>query len=78
MILDGISAIMYLGQLKFHFFWAVPKAHWDFYRNTKNYRQKRKILERERKVSTHKEQYPAVLFWAYFVNKKRTYTALFD
>lgn len=76
MILDGISAIMYLGQLKFHFFWAVPKAHWEFYRNIKIYRPKRQILESERKVITHKEQYKYSIVWAYFVEKKRKFSDL--
>jgi GT2 family glycosyltransferase len=42
MILDGLSACMYLLNFKFKFFAAVPKAYWAFYKMLPSFKNKRK------------------------------------
>ena len=42
LLLDGLSAAMYLFTLKFSYFTAVLKAHWSFFKLIPTYRSKRK------------------------------------
>ena len=44
MVLDGLSALTFLAQLKFSSFAAVFKAHMHFYKNLKSSKKKRKKL----------------------------------
>jgi GT2 family glycosyltransferase len=76
MILDGISAIMYLAKLNFSFFMAVPKAHWEFYRNLGILKNKRRQLEKARKIQFHKECYNHSIVWDYFVKKVRKFSQI--
>jgi GT2 family glycosyltransferase len=75
LILDGISAIIFLAQLAIPSFIAVLKAHFHFYGSLKELKKQRKKLL-EKAVYTPKNIYPKSLVWNYFINKKKSFTDL--
>ncbi|MBI9054564.1 MAG: glycosyltransferase family 2 protein [Bacteroidales bacterium] len=75
MILDGISALLFLAKLSFPNFYAVLKAHFHFYTSLKTLRKKRKKLLLNKAVH-HKEIYPQSIVFDYFIRKKRTFNLL--
>jgi len=76
MILDGISAMIFLLKFSFADFTAVIKAHFHFYISLKNLRYKRKKLLLNKAVNQHKEQYPRSIVFDYFIHKKKTFSKL--
>lgn len=76
MILDGISAIVFLIKLSLPDFYAVFKAHLHFYKNLKKLRFKRKKLLSENVVLHHPEMYAKSIIWNHFIKKKNTFTSL--
>ena len=76
MILDGLSAIMFLLKLSFPSFNAVLKAHIHFYKSLKILRQKRKKLLLNKAVNNHKEIYSQSIVIDYFLRKKNFFKNL--
>ncbi len=76
MILDGLSAFIFLLRFSFKSFDAVLKAHFYFYKNLKNLRTKRKKLLSEKVVHHHSEIYPKSIVWNHFVKKKQKFSSL--
>ena len=73
MILDGLSALMFLLKLSFKSFNAVFKAHIHFYRSLSKMRIKRKELLQNIVVHEHKEIYPKSIVLDYFLGKKHLF-----
>jgi hypothetical protein len=73
LILDGVSAFMYLAKLQFGFFWAVPRAHFAFYKALGTLRGKRKQLQAARKTDHHTECYNGSIVFGYFVKGRKTF-----
>ncbi len=76
MVLDGMSAMVYLLRLQPKYFWAVVKAHFAFYGNLPR-------LARQRKLSKKPaEKLPSgmldgSIIWQYFVKKRTTFGGIF-
>ena len=76
MILDGLSAILFLLKLSFPSFNAVLKAHLHFYKSLKTLRQKRRKLLLNKAVNNHKEIYSKSIIMDYFLRKKQFFKTL--
>lgn len=74
LVLDGISAMMYLATLKPGSFIAVFKAHLGFYGNIGKMRKKR--ASGLQKMSKMKEIYPKSIVFSYFVKKRSNFRDL--
>lgn len=73
LVLDGMSGIVYLANLKFKFFWAVIKAHFSFYFSIGKMLKKRVDVI---KIPNHKEIYKKSIVFSYFFKKKNTFDKL--
>ncbi|MDA3953305.1 MAG: glycosyltransferase family 2 protein [Bacteroidales bacterium] len=76
MVLDGLSAIVFLLKGSLSSFFAIQKAHIHFYKSLGKLRKKRKLLVANEIVTNHKEIYPRSIVFDYFVQKKQTYKSL--
>ncbi len=76
MILDGISALLFLAKFSFASFGAVIKAHIHFYKSLKKLRAKRKELLLNNVINNHKEIYPRSIVIDYFIRKKQLFKNL--
>jgi len=74
LILDGLSGIIYLASFKFNFFFAVIKAHFNFYLNIGKTLKKR--TKKNVKNKKFKEIYNKSIVFNYFINKKTTFNKL--
>lgn len=75
MILDGISASIFLLKLSFASFWAVLKAHIHFYKSLKELKEKRnKLLEKA--VYKPVNIYSKSLIWNFFIKNKKSFQEL--
>ncbi|MEA3316602.1 MAG: glycosyltransferase family 2 protein [Bacteroidota bacterium] len=72
LILDGVSALTYLIQLKPKSFWAVLKAHIHFYKELSNLKEKRKGTL----IKNHKEIYNNSIVYDFIINKKQKFSDL--
>ena len=73
MILDSLSAFIYLISGKFSFFTAVIKAHIAFYGLIGKFRKKRKSLKHKK---SHTEIYNKSIVIDFFIRKKRKFSDL--
>jgi GT2 family glycosyltransferase len=78
MMLDGASAFMYLLQGNISFFWAVPRAHFEFYATLSKFKMKRFESNKERLVSKHSEIFQRSIIYSFFVRKVRKFSDLSD
>lgn len=76
MILDGLSAVMYLFQGKWAFFWSVPRAHFDFYRMLRLFRKKRLENNQQRTISHHPQIFKRSIIFSFFIRKVRNFSDL--
>jgi len=76
MILDGISAFVFLLKFSFSSFSAVFKAHLSFYKELRKLRNKRKLIAKENLASSLKEIYPHSIVFDYFIKKKKEFRKL--
>lgn len=74
-ILDGVSALVYLFSGKFSFFTAVAKAHFDYYKNHKKFRAKRKQIQM-RATTYPKYIYPKSILIRYFLKGRNTFNGM--
>lgn len=75
MLLDGISAFVYLLKFKFSFFAAVFRAHLAFYKLKPKYKIVRNNLL-QNNTDNHKEIYKKSIVVDYFLRKKSKFTHL--
>lgn len=76
MMLDGLSAVMYLLQGKPSFFMAVPKAHFAFYRTLHHFKFKRKYNLSQTTQLQHRQIFKRSIIVSFFIRKKRKFTQL--
>jgi GT2 family glycosyltransferase len=76
MLLDGASALVYLFNFSFSFFWAVIRAHFRFYLCLKSLRKKRRNLDNFYNTFKHKEIYQGSIVKAYFIKKVKKFSSL--
>ncbi len=77
--LEGINAAVALAKFDWTWFWAILKAHAWFWTHLPMMARKRRIVQKQRRVSdksVFKAVYPRSLVIDYFIRKKRTYTDL--
>ncbi|MBU8892581.1 MAG: glycosyltransferase family 2 protein [Bacteroidales bacterium] len=75
-ILDGLSAIIFLLKFSFSSFNAVSKAHIHFYKSIRTLSKKRKKLLMNITVNNHKEIYSRSIVIDYFLKKKQSFNDL--
>jgi len=76
MVLDGLSAFIYLLKLSFRNFTAVFKAHLHFYQSLKKLRLKRKELLLHRSNNNHKEILKGSIVIKYFFRSKKFFSQI--
>ncbi len=76
MVLDGISAIMYLLQGKGSFFMSVIKAHFAFYSTLGTFKKKRNEIAASRTVTSHNEMFKKSIVFSFFIQKTRKFSTL--
>jgi len=76
MVLDGLSALAYLSKFSFSFFWAVIKAHLDFYISIGHSRKKRQQNKLVFINYNHLEIYKKSIVYQFFINKLKTFDKL--
>lgn len=77
MVLDGLSASIYLLKGEFSFFTAVFKAHIDFYKKLKLYRKKRLLIQKNLKSNlSFKEIYPKSIVFSFYIKRKTSFKEL--
>jgi len=75
MVLDGMSAGIYLLKGEFGFFGAVFKAHMHFYKSIKDLRKKRKQITQNKIESG---MYNASIVFSFFIRNKKKFNHLND
>lgn len=76
MILDGISAFIYLLKFQFSSFKAVFNSHIDFYKNIRKFKIKRKELQKKYIKYNHPEIYNKSIIWKNIVSKVKKFSLL--
>ncbi len=76
LLLDGLSGLVYLASFKFSFFFAVIKAHFDFYSKIPIFRKKRKLLLQNNNKSNHKEILKKSIVFNFMIKKNKKFTDL--
>ncbi len=72
MVLDGLSAIVYLLKFQFAYFAAVWKAHISFYKMLPNFKQKRRTAKSENKPIGI--DFNRSIVWNYYVKKNKKFS----
>ncbi len=72
--LDSVSAIVYLSKFSFGFFWAVIKAHMQFYGKLFYTHKKRKTVKKLAVVDQVTEIYPKSMVFNFMIKKKRLFS----
>ena len=76
LLLDGISGLRFISQLKFRDFYAILRAHFAFYSRIPGLRKFRKREKNFIKTYDHKEIYRGSLVKDYFLKSKKSYLKL--
>ncbi len=81
LILDGVAGMRFMLQGKMSHVKAIVNAHWEFFANTKEYRNKSyDELEAIEKISIGKMDkkgvYPKSIIWQYFIKRKKYFRNL--
>jgi len=76
LFLDGVAAIRFLVKFSFGEFYAVFRAHMDFYKKYKNYRAFRRSERQFITRTQHREIFPGSIVKEYYLNKKYTFLSL--
>ena len=76
MVLDGMSAMVYLLQLKPKYFGAVVRAHLAFYGNIPRLARQRKSSKKPT-VKLPSGMLDGSIIWQYFVKKRTTFGGVF-
>lgn len=75
-LLDILSALIYLSQFKFLFFWSVFKAHCAFYGSLRKLARKRKALKKIVKVNRPGEIFNHGILYRFFISKQHNFNQL--
>jgi GT2 family glycosyltransferase len=65
--LDGVAGLQFIFQGKFKHFWAILKAHFEYYHLINRYLKKRNSYQKPNYFHTKS------IVWSYFVEKKKTF-----
>ncbi len=77
LLLDGLSGLVYLMSFKFSFFFAVIKAHFDFYAKIPIFRKKRKqLLQNNNNSEIHKQIFRKSIVFNFMIKKNKKFTDL--
>jgi GT2 family glycosyltransferase len=76
LILDNLSALVYLFRFSFRFFWAVVSAHFTFYLAIPSLLKKRKRIQANTKVTSFHEVFKGSIVFQFFLRRKKTYSDL--
>ncbi len=76
MLLDWISAFMFLLKLEFSYFFTVFKAHISFYKMTKKFKKKRQILQKKVLKNNHKTVYKKSIVFDFFIRRKKIFSKI--
>src|SRR6056297_312665 len=76
MILDGLSAIIYLFKFSFKNFIAVFKAHIHFYQSLKTLRAKRRAIQSTITKEKHREMFKGSIVLNYFFRQKKIFSQI--
>jgi len=77
LLLDGLSGLVYLMSFKFSFFFAVIKAHFDFYSKIPIFRKKRKkLLQNNNNSKKHKQIFRKSIVFNFIIKKNKKFTDL--
>jgi len=76
LILDGMAAIIFLFSFSFKSFFAVVKAHIEFFYSLKKIKTKRKELNKTVKTYNHPEIYKNSIIFDFFIRKRKTFQQL--
>lgn len=76
MALDALAALKFLSQGQFLHFWAVARAHFDFYGKARRFVSKRKQLESTIAQPNVVGYFRKSVVWQYFVKNKRKFSEL--
>lgn len=76
MVLDGVAAIKFLFSLEFRNFWAVFRAHINFYISINKFKQKRIQNLKEMKIKEHSTIYNGSIVMDFFFRKKKYFSDL--
>lgn len=74
--LDGLAALKFLFQGQFAHFWAVFRAHMDFYRHFGRFRTKRNALAASVVKPNLHGFYQKSIVWKYFVGRNKKFSSL--
>lgn len=75
-IMDGIAGIHFILKGEFNHFFAVIKAHGNYYKLLPQALRKRKAIGKTRIITNHTEIYPQSIIWAYYFNNLRKFSQL--
>lgn len=75
-LLDGLAAWKFLLQGQFPHFWAVFRAHIDFYRKFRLFHSKRKALAASVSTPNHHGFYQKSIVWKYFFSGNKKFSSL--
>ena len=76
LLLDILSAFIYLFNLSFSFFFSVVKAHISFYCSLKTLKRKRKEITGDSQLNNINQIYKRSILFNFFVRKKRCFSQL--
>ncbi|MGF1533868.1 MAG: glycosyltransferase family 2 protein [Bernardetiaceae bacterium] len=79
MSLDGVAGLRFLLQGQWSHFWAVLRSHFYLYAHWRAIRDKRKAIQElapAKPLSSLRGLYHKSVVWAYFIQKKKTFTTL--
>jgi GT2 family glycosyltransferase len=76
LLLDMLSAFVYLFNLSFSFSFAVIKAHLAFYSSLKTLRRKRKKIRSDSELNNINQIYKKSILFKFFVRKTRCFSQL--
>ena len=76
MVLDGIAAIKFLLSFEFGNFWAVFRAHINFYISIQKFKSKRNVNLKEMKIDKHSTIYNGSIVRDFFFRKKKYFSDL--
>ncbi|MBN2213329.1 MAG: glycosyltransferase [Bacteroidales bacterium] len=76
LLLDCLSSLVYIAQLKIPFFWSVLKAHFAFYGSLGKLLAKRKKFKRKEKIRHPGEIFPGSILVRFFIKKQHHFNQL--
>ena len=76
MVMDALASLRFLLKASFGEFYAVFRAHMSFYKGYAGYRKFRKDESKFISHHKHREIYPGIIVFEYFLRKRETFQSL--